>query len=84
MNVRNMPWLGRSISVVSSSDPTLVGNSGLIIDETMRTIMIQQGGQKLTMAKNVIRFTIDEEENVIDGSLVKQRPEDRIHRRYRK
>ncbi|MCS5538049.1 MAG: ribonuclease P protein subunit [Candidatus Poseidoniaceae archaeon] len=84
MNVRNMPWLGRSISVISSSDPTLVGNSGLIIDETMRTIKIQQGGQQLTMAKNVIRFTIDEEQDVIDGSLVKQRPEDRIHRRYRK
>ena len=84
MNVRNLPWLGRCISVVSSNDPTLVGNSGLIIDETMRTIMIQQGGQQLTMAKNVIRFTIDEGEDVIDGSLVKQRPEDRIHRRYRK
>ena len=84
MNVRNMPWLGRSISVISSSDPTLVGNSGLIIDETMRTIKIQQGGQQLTMAKNVIRFTIDEEQDVIDGSLVKQRPEDRIHRRNRK
>ncbi len=84
MNVRNMPWLGRNISVVSSSDPTLVGNSGLIIDETMRTILIQQGEQKLTMAKNVIRFTIDEDKDVIDGSLVKQRPEDRIHRRYRK
>ena len=84
MNVRNMPWLGRNISVVSSSDPTLVGNNGLIIDETMRTILIQQGEHKLTMAKNVNRFTIDEDKDVIDGSLVKQRPEDRIHRRYRK
>ena len=84
MNTRNVPWLGRSINVVSSSDPTLVGNNGIVVDETMRTIKIQRGEQQLVMAKDVIKFTIDEGEDVIDGSLVKQRPEDRIHRRYRK
>jgi RNase P/RNase MRP subunit p29 len=36
----------------------------------------------LTLAKDVIRFTRDDEE--IDGAIVTQRPEDRINRRYRR
>ena len=30
----NLPWLSRKIEVTESSDPTLVGISGMVLDET--------------------------------------------------
>ena len=84
MDARNMPLLGHNLNVVSSTDPTLVGRNGAVVSETMRTIVIEQQGRRSRLAKDVIRFTIDDSDAVIDGSHIGQRPEDRIHRRYRK
>ena len=78
----NLPWLSRNMEVVDSTDPTLIGISGDLMDETKRTIIIQTGNNEITMAKDTIRFTIEEEE--IDGSKVGQRPEERIGKRYRR
>ena len=79
----HMPWLARNITVLESSDPTLVGLSGTILNETRRTIHVQTGEGEVQLAKNVITFTIDSGD-AIDGSTVTQRPEDRINRRYRR
>jgi len=79
----HMPWLARSITVLKSSDPTLVGLSGTILNETRRTIHVQTEEGEVRLAKNVITFTIDSG-GAIDGSTVTQRPEDRINRRYRR
>jgi RNase P/RNase MRP subunit p29 len=38
----------------------------------------------MVLAKNVIKFTIDQDEDIIDGKMVSQRPEDRINRKYRR
>tara|TARA_B100000686_G_scaffold262977_1_gene276530 strand:+ start:255 stop:509 length:255 start_codon:yes stop_codon:yes gene_type:complete len=77
----NLPWLSRNLEVIDSTDPTLVGVSGLVLDETRRTIRVQTSDNEITMAKDTIRFTIEDEE--IDGSAVGQRPEDRIGKKYR-
>ena len=52
------------------------------MDETRRTILVNTGSKEVTLAKDTIRFTIDDEE--IDGSLVGQRPEERIGKAYRR
>ena len=36
MSILNAPWLARQIEVIESSDPTLVGVSGMIVEETAR------------------------------------------------
>jgi RNase P/RNase MRP subunit p29 len=77
----NLPWLSRRLEVTDSTDSALVGISGIVVDETRRTIMINTGTKEMTLAKNTIRFTIEDEE--IDGSLVGQRPEERIGKAYR-
>ncbi len=77
----NLPWLSRNLEVTDSTDPTLVGISGMVVDETRRTILVNTGGNEVTLAKDTIRFTIEDEE--IDGSLVGQRPEERIGKAYR-
>ena len=78
----NLPWLSRKLEVIDSTDPPLIGMSGVVMDETKRTIIIQTSNNEITMAKDTIRFTIGEEE--INGSTVGQRPEERIGKRYRR
>ena len=80
--ITNLPWLSRNLEVTNSSDPTLVGISGMVMDETRRTILVNTGNREVTLAKDTIRFTIDDEE--IDGTLVGQRPEQRIGKACRR
>ena len=84
MDARNMPFLGHSLNVVSSTDSTLTGRTGVVVAETLCTIVIEQEGRRSRLAKDVIRFSLDDSGVIIDGSQIGQRSEDRIHRRYRK
>ena len=80
----HMPFLARALTVQSSLDSDLIGLSGTVVGETRRTIAVDVEGETKTLAKNVIDFTLDNEEEVIQGAMVCQRPEDRIHRNYRR
>ncbi len=79
----NQPWIGRDIYIASSSDSTLVGRSGLVLDETRETITMLEGGREVILGKASIKFNLDGGNAVIRGSLVRQRSEDRIHRNYK-
>ena len=83
MSSIHMPWLSRNLTVVDSLDPTLVGLTGTVLEETRRTIRVLTDSGRVRLAKNVITFRIDSGE-LIEGSSVTQRPEDRIKRRYRR
>ena len=80
----HMPFLARNLTVQASPDSDLIGLSGTVVGESRRTIDVDVGGQPKTLAKNVIDFTLDNEEEIIQGAMVCQRPEDRIHRNYRR
>ena len=80
----HMPFLARNLTVKASPDAQLVGLSGMVVGETRRTIAIDVNGETKTLAKNVIEFTLDNEGDLIQGAMVFQRPEDRIHRNYRR
>jgi len=84
MSIMHAPWLAREIEVVGSRDPTLVGVTGMIVEETRRTLRVRTLNGEVTIPKDVISFTIDSEEVEINGAAVTQRPEDRINRRYRR
>ena len=50
-----------------------------------KTILIESEGKDLLLAKNIIQFTLDDDDDdEIDGKLVSQRPEDRINKKYRR
>lgn len=83
MNIYNSNWLGGQLKVVSSSDKTLIGRQGIILDETKNTIKLSENGRDVVFGKTSIKFTINDSDVVIDGALVGQRPENRTHRRYR-
>ncbi|MBT3356908.1 MAG: hypothetical protein HN534_06490 [Euryarchaeota archaeon] len=80
----HLPFLARNLTVVASSDPSLVGISGQVLEETRRTIIVQSETGEKTLAKTVIQFTLDSEKDVIDGAAVTQRPENRVNRKYRR
>ena len=82
MDMKHQSWLGRTINVTDSSDVSLIGLKGLVLDETRETIIISHDEQTKRLGKQAIRFTVDDSE-VINGSLVRQRAEDRINRNYK-
>jgi len=77
----NLPWISHNLTVTESSDPSLIGISGTVLNETKRTILISTKSGEVALAKDVITFTIDSGEP-INGSIVTQRAEERIGRRY--
>jgi RNase P/RNase MRP subunit p29 len=83
MNVYNNNWLGKNLNVISSLDNTLVGRQGMVIDESQKTITIKEDGKIVKLGKASIKFTITDSDVVIDGTMVGQRPENRVHRKYR-
>ena len=80
----HMPFLSRNLMVKASSDSNLVGMSGIVVGESRQTIALDVDGETKTLAKNVIEFSLDNEQELIQGAMVCQRPEDRIHRNYRR
>lgn len=77
----NLPWISHNLTVLESNDPSLVGVSGTVVEETKRTIIVRTESRELALAKDIIKFTIDSGEPII-GSQVTQRAEERIGRRY--
>lgn len=84
MNMYNQPWIGRSLVVVDSTDATLLGRNGTVVNESRNTVSLLEGERTLVLNKASITFTVDDSDVVIEGAMVGQRPEDRIHRTYRK
>ena len=46
MDMKYHSWLGRTINVIDSSDASLIGMKGLVLDETRETIVISYDEQK--------------------------------------
>jgi len=83
MTEMNTTWLGQLLTVVSSTDPTLVGRSGNVIDETQKTVTIIENGQERLLGKASIEFTLNDGTTVLTGASLRQRPEDRMSRNYK-
>lgn len=75
--------IGLPVEVVESTDPTLKGLRGHVLDETLNTLRVQREGDGKTVfvakANNV--FAFQDEEGVlvrVPGERILFRPEDRI------
>lgn len=83
MTIYNSTWIGSTMNIVESNDPTLTGRSGLVLDETKNTLVMLEKDTPVRIGKSSITFTIDNSDVVVQGALVGQRPEDRTNRKYR-
>ena len=72
--------IGRHVKIKDSKDPSWIGKSGLIIDETKNTFLIEIKNEKKMIAKKTATFEFDSDGKkiTIDGSKIEYRPENRI------
>jgi len=73
-------FIGLHVKIKESSDPGWKGRTGIIIDETKNTFLIEFKDQKKRIAKKIatFEFEINDKKMTIKGSKIAYRPEDRI------
>ncbi|TFH48413.1 MAG: ribonuclease P protein subunit [Methanothrix sp.] len=79
--------IGLEVRVVTSSNPSQIGLSGQVVDETRNTFLLETKAKVLRFAKkntNLI-FTLPDEQNVrVYGSILISQPENRISKRMQR
>ena len=78
--------IGLRVTVSSSTDPTKIGMTGIIRDETRNTLTVQIRDRLLCIPKtgSSLTFELPDSQSVtVEGSGLGFRPEDRIKRRIR-
>lgn len=72
--------VGRQARVAVSNDPTLLGREGTVVNETMKTLTLEDGDDRVVVGKRGQRFafTVDDHVVLLDGDAIAHRPEDRI------
>lgn len=85
-NLLRHELVGLSVIVASSSDPTLVGVEGMVLDESKKMLVIESGSKlkKIAKATSTFVFTLPDGKRVkVDGKMLMGRPEERIRKRWR-
>jgi len=80
-------FIGLNAKVVKSTNPSYVGITGKVIDETRNTLVIRHENEDKVVFKGVAVFhftTPDGTVVEVDGNVIMGRPEDRVKRRLRR
>jgi len=76
--------IGLKVKIVQYSDPALVGLEGIVVDETLKTLLLEKShGKRVRVfkANGVFEFTLPSGEKVvINGTDISGRPWDRLKR----
>ena len=72
--------IGRIATITKCTDPSWIGKSGIIIDETKNTFLIKINDKERRIAKKSATFEFEQngKKTQIEGSRLIYRPEDRI------
>jgi ribonuclease P protein subunit POP4 len=79
-NIHKHELIGLKAQIAGSDDKRWIGLSGRIVDETKNTFRMDISGREKIIQKKgtILALTIGNDEVVIDASLLRIRPEDRI------
>jgi len=69
-------FIGEKVQITKSTNKTLVGLKGTIIDETKNTFKIKTNKKTVVALKNTSTFIIKNQE--IQGEKITKKPQDRI------
>lgn len=94
-NIHQHELIGLTIEIVSSTDKQTIGLKGLVIDETKNMFVIEskqkqlqnkeQNRVKIPKKDCIFRFTLPTgEQVVIEGRILKDKPENRLKNIIRK
>ncbi|OWT33684.1 ribonuclease P protein component 1 [Methanobrevibacter sp. 87.7] len=80
--------IGLEVEVINSSNESLVGINGKVVDETKKTLLIEtfNNSEKLLPKDvSIFKFTLPNGSHVeVNGKILLSRPEDRIKKRHKK
>ena len=73
-------FIGMNVKIKECKDPSWIGKSGLIVDETKNTFLIETKNEKKIIAKKTAIFEFEHggKKITLEGSKIAYRPEDRI------
>jgi ribonuclease P protein subunit POP4 len=79
-NIVKEEFIGKHVRIKESTDPNWLNKSGLIIDETKNTFLIEIKNKKKRITKKTATFEFEYmgKKIKIKGSRLNFRPEDRI------
>ena len=84
-NVTRHELVGLEAEVLHDSNPCNINTHGTVIDETMNTLVIDDGGAKRIIKKNaVFKFRLNDEIVKVEGWAILGRPEDRVKRKIKR
>ena len=72
--------IGRPVIIIECTDPTWVNQSGIIIDETQHTFLIETKEKQKRIAKQTATFAFEYQgrKTIVKGTRLMYRPEERI------
>ncbi len=79
-NITSHEFIGLHTEITQSTNPQIIGLNGRIVDEikSMFKINTKNGTKSIAKSENSWKFSIENNEIVIDGSKIAKRPFDRI------
>jgi ribonuclease P protein subunit POP4 len=79
-NITSHEFIGLNTEIVKSTNPQVIGLNGRIINETksMFTINTINGDKSIAKSTNSWKFSIDNNDVVVDGSKITKRSFDRL------
>lgn len=85
-NILMHELIGLQCEVIVAKNKTHMGLKGRIIDETMKTMILEQNGRKKIIPKKGSKFRVLLRARKVDiiGDFIIARPEDRIKKKIRK
>ncbi|MDR0913485.1 MAG: ribonuclease P protein subunit [Methanobrevibacter sp.] len=88
-NVFRHELIGLNMEVIDSSNNDLIGLSGLIVDETKKTLVIEKKIDKSIkiIPKSIVLINVylnNSSAVEINGKILVSRPEDRIKKKFKK
>ena len=79
-NITSHEFIGLNTEIIQSTNPQVIGLNGRIIDETksMFTLNTTNGVKSFAKASSNWKFTIENNDVIVNGSQITKRPFDRI------
>ena len=75
-----MNVVGKTLTVLSSKDPTKQGRRGVVLLETANTLVLEDSGKEVRVEKPGTAFLVHESKEVVTGDDISGRLEDRLGR----
>jgi ribonuclease P protein subunit POP4 len=73
-------FIGLNVNIDNCKDPSWIGKTGMVIDETKNTFTLKINGKNKKIGKNISIFKFEYQGNniILNGSKITYKPEDRI------